>query len=257
MIYVYCPRKSTGAFELVKELGGQRLRRFDGIDFWNKGARVRLEPNTTVVCWGTTLPPIEGVDLLNSMEESFSKFEQGKILAKKGVPTVELRNPDDHSMEAYLGAGYYPRSNYHTGGTDLLKVPDHIDFYTKKEKFTKEVRIHVFDGRSIRAGEKIPREGFKKCSEEGWKPNMDLLHPWVKSYDGGWKISYNNFESTSDMRGVAVKAVKALGLTFGAVDLGQRADGTWLVLEVNTSPGLEGGTIHSYVRAIQSWAGKE
>lgn len=134
------------------------------------------------------------------------------------------------------------RVNNHMGGTDLLTPPPTPDFFVKKLTLVKEYRIHSFDGKSIRAGSKQPREGFANP------------HAWVRSYAGGWSIKYDDFKSKEKMRDLAASAVKALGLTFGAVDIGELADKSLVVLEVNRSPGLEGGTVNAYARAVEAWS---
>lgn len=137
---------------------------------------------------------------------------------------------------------WVPRRFNHTGGLDLLNLAQtgqNPDFWAKKETFVNEYRIHSFNGRSIRAGQKVPREGMTP-------------HAWVRSFDGGWRISYDGFESTRIMRDLSAAAVTALGLQFGAVDLAMKADGTYVVLEVNRAPGLEGGTVLSYAQAIRT-----
>lgn len=257
-IYVYCPRRSTGAFELAAALGAVRLKRFDGMDFWTKKDRFSPEEGSAIVCWGTSLPALDGLRVLNSMDMPLDKFQQWELLVRSRIPSPRMTKPDGyHSVEAFRNSGYVARSNSHTGGLDLLTTLTKPDYYSLKETFTREFRIHSFAGRSIRAGNKIPREGFTTCSEENWKINSNLLHPWVRSYDGGWKISYEGFASTPAMRELAHKAVKALGLTFGAVDIAQRPDGTLVVLECNTAPGIEGNSLGTYVRAIQRWEKKD
>jgi len=141
-------------------------------------------------------------------------------------------------------AVWLPRSNHHVGGNDLLDPPDSPNYFSKRETLVREYRIHSFLGRSIRAGIKVPREGVRQ-------------HEWIRSFDGGWKISYDNFESTEAQRKLAAKAVKTLGLDFGAVDIGEKADGTLMVLEINRAPGLEGGTVAAYANAIQRWLNGE
>lgn len=139
------------------------------------------------------------------------------------------------------------RVNNHMGGTDLLTPPPTPDFFVKRLPLVKEYRIHSFDGKSIRAGVKAPREGFTPGG-------VPTLHAWVRSYDGGWRIVYDDFKSKEKQRDLAAAAVKALGLNFGAVDIGELADKSLIVLEVNRAPGLEGGTVESYGRAIEAWA---
>jgi len=129
----------------------------------------------------------------------------------------------------------------HVGGNDLLRPAADPEYFVKKENIVEEYRVHSFLGKSIRAGVKKHREGFAH-------PN-----PWIRSYDGGWRIVYDGFKSKESMRGLAAKAVEALGLDFGAVDIGKKADGTLIVLEVNRAPGLEGGTTEAYAKAIEGW----
>lgn len=135
------------------------------------------------------------------------------------------------------------RVNNHMGGTDLLTPPPTPDFYVKKLALVKEYRIHSFDGLSIRAGSKQPREGFANP------------HAWVRSYDGGWRIVYDGFKSKEKMRDLAASAVKALGLDFGAVDIGELADKSLVVLEVNRAPGISDGSAKAYANAIERWSG--
>jgi hypothetical protein len=134
------------------------------------------------------------------------------------------------------------RKNNHVGGDDLLGGGSTTpDYWSKKEDIVEEYRIHCFCGKSIRAGKKAPREGFQ------------TPHPWIRSFDGGWRIVYDSYESSREQRDFASRACTALGLEFGAVDLGRRRDNSFVVLEVNRAPGLEGGTVNAYVQAIQKW----
>jgi hypothetical protein len=144
-----------------------------------------------------------------------------------------------------VAAEWLPRRNNHMGGRDLLRhdmgAGVDVDFWSKKENIVEEYRLHIFNGKSIRAGVKVHREDF---------PNP---HPWIRSFDAGWRIHYAGFSSTKEMRTLAAAAVKALGLTFGAVDIAKRADGTLMVLEVNRAPGIEGGTVEAYAEKIAAY----
>jgi hypothetical protein len=143
----------------------------------------------------------------------------------------------------------------HIGGNDLLNPTITPEFYSKKEDLVQEFRVHSFLGRSIRAGVKDLRDGFTQMAT---RPEVgETAHPWIRSWDGGWRIKYDGVTSKQKHRDLAHEAVKALGLDFGAVDIGKKADGTLIVLEVNRAPGLEGGTIDAYANAIQGWAEKE
>lgn len=135
----------------------------------------------------------------------------------------------------------------HVGGSDLLTPVANPGYWVRRENLVREFRVHSFRGRSLRAGIKAPRTDF------AWTRRNAQPHPWVRAWDGGWRISYDGVSSTQAHRDIAHRAVVALGLDFGAVDIGERADGSLIVLEVNRAPGLEGGTVDAYARAIQSW----
>ncbi len=262
MVYVFCPRKSTGALELVRILNAKRLRNFDGRFFWDKRTRRKIVPveGDTIICWGAQIPELDGVRVLNALANPVNKLRELEILNEHGVATIttSLRN----SSSPKYGIKLVPRSVYHTGGLDLLGLDKRrTDYWVKVEDFVKEFRIHSFGQKSIRAGLKVPRDGFNPVpAGEVWTPNKGWYHPWVRSFDGGWRIKYDGFQTKDlpngkTLRNLAHAAVKALGLTFGAVDIGQRADGSLLVLEVNTAPGIEGGSLQAYAKSIERWIG--
>lgn len=142
---------------------------------------------------------------------------------------------------------WLPRKNNHVGGADLLdEALLNPDYYSKKEDIIEEYRLHMFAGKSIRAGKKIQRQ----TRPDG----RTAPHAWIRSFDAGWIIQYNDFESTKAMRDVAAAAVKALGLDFGAVDLGKLRNGNFIVLEVNRAPGIENNSTTIYANKIILWS---
>ncbi len=288
MIYVYRQRNSTGARDLTEGilLQGTSARR-------TKGQALRtLTPQDAVVCWGDhfAVPAGRTVRTLNNVAP-VSKFTEAQTLREKGVATVQVsrtrpaaavarpavpavrplfslggfgQNLDEAAIrlliqraQAHLNAPlppaqpavpaeiWLPRRNNHIGGADLLDAPAQPDYYSKKEDIVEEYRLHMFRGKSIRAGKKT-QEQFRP---DGRTPS----HPWIRSFDAGWKIRYDGFSSTKAQRELAAAALKALGLDFGAVDMGKLANGNLIVLEVNRAPGVEGGTVESYARHIIHW----
>lgn len=161
---------------------------------------------------------------------------------------------------AVVQAEWIGRATNHVGGGDILRPTDWtVGYFAKKEEIVKEFRIHSFLGKSIRAGVKALRDGYVPAErvEQALHTTPDgralYGHPWVRSWDGGWRIKYDGVSSKRKHRELAHAAVKALGLDFGAVDIGERADGSLLVLEVNRAPGLAEGTIDVYSKAINNW----
>lgn len=163
-----------------------------------------------------------------------------------GQLVARLREQLDQPTPATTPIEWLVRSRHHVGGNDLLYPEDRpVDYWVKREEIVREYRVHSFLGRSIRAGIKVPRENFQPLP----------VHPWIRSWDAGWRISYDGQAIRQRHRDIAHAAVRALGLDFGAVDIGERPDGSLFVLEVNRAPGIEAGTIEAYTRAIRAWAG--
>lgn len=237
MLYVYCDRKSTSAMLLCETLGASRIRAFDGLHFYGRSSR-RLKPSAgdTILCWGTSLPDLEGIRIING---GFHGNKLDEIITLSGrniaVPRVTTTAPARNG----LSGEWLPRRLHHAGGGDFIHPPVAPAFWTRKLPIVEEFRIHSFNGRSIRAGMKVKRDGYEETA-----------HPWVRAFDTGWRVKYDGFQSTSAMRSLAHKAVRTLGLTFGAVDLGRTAEGLLYVLEVNRAPGIEDNSVEAYARHI-------
>jgi hypothetical protein len=274
MIIIYRTRPSNGARDLVESLGNCRRGRENSVRAPRFGDKV--------VCWGDSLN-LQGIEVLNGVP-IINKYEDAVKLKAANVPTVEV----SRTRPANQGGGFAPRPNYrptavqttdgtlteaqvrtalqlmnsylqapltplpsvewlgrkfnHVGGGDLLSTQSSYDYWSKKEDLIEEYRVHSFLGKSIRAGKKVQ-------GAEG----VSTVHPWIRSHDGGWHLAYDGFSSTKEMRKLAKQAVEALGLNFGAVDIGKTREGKLIVLEVNRAPGLEGGTINAYSDAISKW----
>lgn len=114
-------------------------------------------------------------------------------------------------------------------------VPDFgpARLFTRYFKKSREVRVHVAKGEVIATAEKLKRLG---------QPG----DYWVRSHTRGW-IFAEARAPLGEADEVARRAVEAIGLDFGAVDIGIDSDGRAVVFEVNTAPGLEGRTLEAYV----------
>jgi len=285
MIWVYRRAASEGANLLAEDilLKGVRARKSQG-----RLMQERIAAGDFVICWGERYPAQvpNGVKVLNNVAP-VSKFEEAQILARAGVTTVQVsrtrpaararapfeervidlraitrntardeaqrliefadlenRRYAEWQRQPAVVDEWLPRRNNHVGGSDLLRAPVAPDYYSKKENIVEEYRLHMFNGKSIRAGIKRQRQQA---------PNGQPSHPWIRSFDAGWVIAYEGFRSTAPMRELAAKAVKALGLDFGAVDMGKLTDGSFIVLEVNRAPGVENNTSVAYADAIIKW----
>lgn len=125
---------------------------------------------------------------------------------------------------------------------DIQRAPLYTRFIPK----TAEFRVHVFRGEVIDYIEK------KKVLAERRGANFNK---YVSSINCDWVFSRTDVRDMPEVRAIAIKAVVALGLDFGAVDV-VFADGVPYVLEVNTAPGLSGTTLVKYANAFRRYMGQ-
>lgn len=116
----------------------------------------------------------------------------------------------------------------------------------------REWRVHVFEGVITYVQKKIRRNGYRE---------LESYREDIRNHHTGWVYSSNLQDAPPDQVLIqAHKAVSALGLNFGAVDLISKNTNAW-VLEVNTAPGLTGTTLETYthniVEFVKSFSGVE
>ncbi len=125
---------------------------------------------------------------------------------------------------------------------ELVDAP----LYTSKIEVDRELRVHVFNGEVIDFAQK-KRMSSERREADGITDEPDEA---IRSNRNGWIFAREGVNIPQDVKDVAIKAVQACGLTFGAVDLAVNQQGIPKVYEVNTAPGAEGKTIESYANAI-------
>lgn len=116
--------------------------------------------------------------------------------------------------------------------------------YVKLVEKDKEFRVHACNGIAIDLQEKRRRNGARNV--DGSRP--DGL---IRNIDNQWVFCRGGIVEPPGLRELGVKAVQALGLLFGAVDIvhNTRSGRLW-VLEVNTAPGLCETTATRYAQAF-------
>ena len=115
--------------------------------------------------------------------------------------------------------------------------------YTQYVKKLKEFRCHVAFGNVIDVQEK------RRRSEVGSEADNR-----IRNYHTGWVYCREEITEPDGMRDVAITALAALGLDFGAVDvLFNKHQNRCYVLEVNCAPGLEGSTLTTYSTLIGNY----
>lgn len=138
-----------------------------------------------------------------------------------------------HTLTGHSGQGIEIWDN------DTTPIPI-APLYTKYIKKTYECRIHVYNGSVI--------DAQIKKKEKGAEAN-----PLIRNHHTGWVYCREGYEPTEECKELAIKAVAALELDFGAVDLiYNKHYNQYYILEVNTAPGLTGTTLTNYVEAIKN-----
>jgi RimK-like ATP-grasp domain len=193
-----------------------------------------------------------GLPTLNVNAGRQDKYHELIRLDDAGVRTI----PFSHSA-ADLKPPIFGRKFHHTRGTDIfvygvrpLLKGDHLsDYYTQLVSKANEFRVWVFRDKTLASYEKTldypAKNGRRGRNKEVWN--------WANGYAYHF-VQPNDAEPR--MKKLAVRAVDALGLDFGAVDIMLDKDDHYYVLEVNTAPGVEGRRqgLTSLVNCIERWA---
>lgn len=224
----------------VRPDGNYRYREGDIIINWGNGTRPVWASNDA---YDNILNVPELVSVASNKLKTFRLFSQEE------VPTLEWTEDVDVAR-AWLGEGnsVYARTvlQGHSGEGIVIVRPGgtlpRAPLYTKAIQNDGEYRVHVFQGRVI--------DYRKKSRQEGDEPNEDQSA--IRTLGTGWVYRRDNLRRLERIEQLAVQAMEALGLDFGAVDIIKKPDGSVYVLEINTAIGLEERTLDVYTEAFNS-----
>jgi len=128
------------------------------------------------------------------------------------------------------------------------QIPD-APLYTLGMENHGEYRVHVFDDEVIlyqKKSRRVDEETGEVVTAEGEDAD-------VRNLASNWIYRTGNLKRLERVEQLAIDAVEALGLDFGAVDILMTGDGSVYVLEVNTAPGLGNtDTLMAYVEAFNN-----
>ncbi len=252
-LYPYLPA-SESAKALAQALGVRRLK--------HHGPQIRAGfrrdsqqagRGRLIINWGATnAPRLEGYagTIINKpadVAKASNKLTAFNILQGCNVSIPEFTTDKTIAQEwTTEGNTVYCRTvlSGHSGvgiviGTNTENIAD-APLYTKNVKAKYEFRVHVMNGKIIDFQQKKKRQGF-----EGGVSG-------IRNHANGWVFCREGVVLPQEAEKQAIKAVEALGLDFGAVDIGynERHNKAY-VYEVNTAPGLEGTSLAKYTKAIK------
>lgn len=166
--------------------------------------------------------------------KAVNKLGSFELFARGNVPTVPYTTNAAEVVEWYRsGSKAVLRHELEGRDGDGVEILNTIyDFwgksaplYTKFIPNTTEYRVHVFNNTVIDIQQKRPRDNARTVNQE------------VRTTSGGWGLYRGNVHCPAVCQNAAIAAVRALGLTFGAVDVLATTHSAY-VLEVNTAPEL-------------------
>ena len=241
---------SSGSRELATALGCRRIK--------TENSRFKGGTNKLVINWGASraLVDIGSSRVLNEFDKvnlAANKLSTFDTFSASNDPPVfpEYTTDRQQAIEWQReGISVVARRNLRGSGGDGISIFSGMnDFvnaplWVKYVKKVDEYRVHIFDGEVIDLQRKALRNDY-----EGPR-NFQ-----IRNLENGFIFARDGIENTpEDVKEQAKKAVVALGLTFGAVDVIFNANrNRAYVLEVNTAPGLQGTTIESYSNAIRTY----
>ena len=245
--------KSMSPRSLAEKLGVRRIL--------TKGSNYYPRHGDTIIYWGhgrdlspaTLINPPSAVSKCTNKIRFFEACERSKDHPR--VPVWTTSPWTAHGMHA-KGVNLVVRREVASSqgrGAEILNgrhgsnLEHDIDAFPKAPLYTvlvedvTEFRIHVMDGNIIYKQQKLRKNNHDHARSE-----------LIRSYDNGWVFSSNLRFYKEDIGDQAIKAVRACGLDFGAVDmLWSHKDSKAYALEVNSAPGIEAGSLDAYAEAFK------
>jgi len=232
--------------------------------------------NDLIINWGTSLIPkwqageSKVLNSVNAVNVSASKKASYRIFEQNEIPTVSWTESYQVAI-SWLREGHIvlarTMDRSHSGrGISVLNPNGEgmLDstigdvhriamtrgcFFAKYQTHVGEFRLHVVGNKVIDFVKK------KKMSEE--KRVADVINEYnqyVRNHRFGWVFAREDVVLPDGMAELAIRAISALKLDFGAVDVIYSKKYGMFVLEVNTAPGLEGTTLEKYTAAFKALA---
>lgn len=250
-------RKPGVAKKLAKKFG-------QGKDIiFTEGRVTALNKEDIILNYGKSVEPVWAgflsqlpVRVLNpwgAVKVSVDKVETFRALDRAGVPCLKWTT--DPTVVAYFKKAMVRTLVKGTKGKGLLVINDpsveeipKAPLYTEYFGQTHEFRVHVFNNEVIDYTQK------KKLSEASLKDRGITPVKYIRSHDNGWIFSRNDIVESDDIKDLAIRAAKAVGLDFGGIDIVAKVRKgkvtSCAVCETNAAPGMINTTFKAYVNAI-------
>lgn len=224
--------------------------------------RYRYRPGHLVINWGNSTMPnwiSQEVKMLNmpvNVGIASNKLKTLTTLKEHGVPCLEFTTDwniaSDWDEDGWEGNVYarFTLTGHSGQGIQIYTqdeaLPHDAKLFTKGIDNHGEYRVHVF------RGEVIDYRKRSRAREED-EPTRDQM--LIRTHGNGWIFRQNDLRRLERIEDLAINALSALGLDFGAVDIIKDENGDVFVCEINTAPSMETRTLEAYTNKILEYAG--
>lgn len=216
-----------------------------------------VRPWTKLINWGCGRPPV-GLVTPGVVSNSFTavatasnKLSTFRALENVDGVCIPVFSTDGDVAKGWLrdGIGVVCRTKLSGHSGDGIVLVTQLDqeivqapLYVQYVKKQKEFRVHVAFGEVIDVQEKRKRRDL---------PEEFTTNFQVRNHQTGWVYCREEIIEPIELRSMAISAVLALGLDFGAVDMiWNEKRNECYVLEVNTAPGIENTTVEKYAEVF-------
>jgi glutathione synthase/RimK-type ligase-like ATP-grasp enzyme len=236
---------SVSAKALANELGVKRIR---PTGFYRPKNR-----HQTIINWGSTHCPNYNANVLNrasSVVVASNKLLTLQALKVAGLP-VPLFTTDRNVALDWVEEGKRVIARQKlcaSSGIGIVicdednETVPYAPLYTQYFKKDKEFRIHVFQGQIIDYAEKRKRLGQERSSAS----------KFIRTHTNGWVFCKDGVVVPESIKQACIKALQVLNMDFGALDVVSK-DGKFVILEVNSAPGICGSTLQAYKNAMRKY----
>lgn len=178
-----------------------------------------------------------------------NKIKTFELLDAQGIPIPYWTTEIPNQLERGNNAIWLQRATVTgSGGEGITVIREENTFgraplYVKYIRKSAEYRVHVVNGVAIQTAQK------RRELDNEQTPDQAL----IRNHENGWIFAVNDVTPlTRETLALAVRAVTALGLDFGAVDLIiEKNTNRAVILEINSAPGLGSPTtIEAYRKAF-------
>ena len=249
MLYIYPYSKHSESARLIANaMKCKRLKR--------ESSTVKDSESITIINWGAASVPYSKARIINSpaaVNTARNKLSTFRALETNRDIRIPTFTTDYNTAIGWMTDGVAVCSRaVLTGnsGEGLVisssreDIPRNSPLYTRYIPKTAEFRVHVINGAVVRVQKKVlPRNTDR--TNVNWQ---------VRNHENGFIFqiaSANDIPSPSILQ-QAVLATSHLGLDFAGVDvIWTNSTQRPTILELNTAPGVEGGTVDIYAEALQ------